>query len=90
MHKQVVVVIQDLRFAVILCRHCNTKVTLDLAAEIQQRFVVPRECPRCQDQFDSAIPGAIEALQRVYKSLAEVGSAVSFTSDAEPQEAEKP
>jgi len=93
MHKQTVVSIQDLRFVTILCRRCNTKVTLDLDTEFAKprsgRFMVPRECPRCQDPFDSVLPPSIEDLQRVYKSLAVVPGAVTFTSEAGPEEAEK-
>lgn len=90
MHKQTVVSIQDLRFVTILCRHCNTKVTMDLKVEFPQprtsRFIVPRECPRCQDSFDSVLPPSIEALQRVYSSLAAVPGGVTFTSESEDVE----
>ena len=88
MHKQIVVGIEDLRFAALLCGHCGTRVTIDLAVELQQpqsrpQFATPRECPRCHTSFDSAVAPAIDAMQKVYKALAEL-HAVSFTADESP------
>jgi len=83
MNKQIAVSIKDLRYATILCRTCNTRVTLDLAMEFPPNghmpFSTPKECPRCDARFDSVIPGAIDNMQKVYQALAEIGDAVTFT-----------
>ena len=87
MHDQFVVSIQDLRLVTILCPQCSTKVTLDLEVEFappRSPFKVPDECPRCGNRFDSAIPRAIEGIQKIYKALAQLGDAVTFTRDPEP------
>jgi hypothetical protein len=93
MHDQIIVSIQDLRFVALLCRHCNTRVTLDLDAEFdprgkRERFASLVECPRCHNPYDSAIPEAVNRMQMVYKALAGLGNAVTFTSgaDADPTE----
>lgn len=78
MRSQNVVSIEDLRFATIACRHCNTRLALDLSVEFS--LDPPRECPRCRNPFDSAIPAALGALQRAYKALAPLGEAVTFTA----------
>jgi phage FluMu protein Com len=93
-HSQFVVSVGDIRFATLLCRHCNTRVTLDLDAEFKPGskhvpFESPRECPRCHTLFDSVIPGAVNALQKIYKALAGLEDAVTFTggeadADADP------
>jgi len=84
---QVVVSIKDLRFAALLCARCNTRVTVDLDAEFEPEsrrspFVAPRECPRCNTSFDSAVPEALDRLQKIFKSLVKLGDAVSFTTSA--------
>lgn len=88
MHDRTIVSIRDLRFAALHCRHCNTRVTLDLDAEFEPgtgrtQFAVPRECPRCNNPFDSAVPVAVDRLQKAYKALAGL-DAVSFESDRAP------
>lgn len=85
MHDQVIVSIQDLRYATLFCRHCNTRVSLDLDAEFKaprMPFRALRECPRCANPFDSAVPTAIEDIQRAYKALVSLGNAVTFTNEA--------
>jgi hypothetical protein len=82
MHDDVIVSVSDLRFVTLACRHCNTRVTLDLEAEFEPPrapFRSPRECPRCGNPFDSAVPGAAELMQRVYKAVAGLGGDVTFT-----------
>ena len=89
-HEQVVVSVQDLRFATLCCRHCNTRVTLDFDTEFEAPrapFRAVRECPRCGNPYDSAVPPSIEALQRLYKALAGLGSAVTFNGAARNAEA---
>ncbi len=87
MRERLTVSISDLRFAALHCAHCNTRVTLDFEAEFGQGgmrapgFATPRECPRCANPYDSAVPGAVDALRRAYKALAELGDAVSFDSE---------
>lgn len=46
-------------------------------------FNVPGDCPRCGTRFDSAIPKAIEGMQKVYKALVPVPlkDTVTFTRD---------
>jgi hypothetical protein len=90
---QLLVSVEDLRFATLRCRHCNTRVALDLDAEFEPRagraaFQCPTECPRCGNPFDSAIPAAVNSMQRVYKALAKLGDAVTFTG--EPHSADGP
>ena len=85
MRDQFVVSFQDLRFVTLFCHHCKTRVTLDLNAEFEPhisgraRFISPRECPRCNNSFDSAVPGAVDAMQKIYKALAPLKDAVTFT-----------
>ncbi len=91
MRTQFVVSVQDLRFAMILCRHCNTKVTLDLSFESRPETgrafdFAPRQCPRCSIRFDSAIPAAVNELQKVWKALSPLEDAVSFTSERDASE----
>lgn len=84
MHQQTVVSLQDLRFAILLCRHCNTRVMIDLEVEFSEprsRFYTPRECPRCDTPFDSAVPRSVDAMQNVYQAIAGLGPAVTFTAD---------
>jgi len=88
MHEQFVVSISDLRFATLFCRHCNTRVSLDLDAEFEpggrrEPFRSPRECPRCANPYDSAVPEAVNSMRKVYKALASLGNAVTFTDGAE-------
>jgi hypothetical protein len=87
MHDQIVVSVQDLRLVTISCSHCNTKVTLDLEMDFEPPrapFHVPTECPRCGSRFDSAVPRAVEGMYKVYKALAQLGAAVTFSYDAPP------
>jgi hypothetical protein len=89
-HERTIVSIRDLRFATLHCPHCNTRVTLDFDAEYASGphapFTAPRECPRCANPFDSAIPPAVEAIRRAWKALAGLRDAVSFESQAEAVE----
>ena len=82
-NEQVVISVKDLRFATVVCRHCNTRVTLDLETELQsdrhKPFSVPKECPRCHSPFDSVLPGAVVELQQIYKALVGLKDAVTFT-----------
>jgi uncharacterized protein (UPF0212 family) len=85
MHDQIVISIRDLRLVTIGCPHCNTKVTLDLDMEFQpprSPFLALTECPRCGSPFDSAIPGAIQGLYKIYTALAKLRNAVTFTRNA--------
>lgn len=86
MNTRYVVSVEDLRFVTILCRHCNTRISLDLDAEFESAgrkpFDSPRECPRCHNPFDSAVPRAINEMQKVYKALANLGNTVTFAGDA--------
>ena len=90
MREQIVVSAADLRFVTIQCRHCNTSVTLDLDAEFEpgiagrRPFLSPRECPRCDSPFDSAVPASVNDLRKVYKALAGLGNAVTFAILAPP------
>lgn len=89
MRDQIVVSVRDLRFATLVCRHCNTRVALDLDAEFdlpRTPFRALRECPRCANPYDSAVPQAVEAMQKVYKALAAVGDAVTFTAPPAPRD----
>lgn len=88
MYNHVVVSIQDLRFLTLSCSHCNTRVTLDLAKEFEPGsghtpFLSPTECPRCGNRYDSAIPGSVNAMQKIYKTLAGLGDAVSFSNGSD-------
>ena len=85
---------KDLRYLTILCAHCNTRVTLDLEMEFDPKsghkpFTSPAECPRCGSRFDSAVPDAVNAMQRVYRSLAGLGDSVSFTGSLAPPAADR-
>lgn len=85
MHEQTVVSIKDLRFATLACAHCHTRITLDLELEFEvpgrPRFLVPRQCPRCSGPLDSAVPSAIEAVQKVYKALVDLRGALTFSGE---------
>lgn len=88
MNKQIIVSMKDLRYASILCPHCNTRVTLDFAKEFggesdRDRFKSPHQCPRCHANYDSAIPTALDAMQRVYSNLREHEKAVNFVVEDE-------
>lgn len=95
MRNRTLISVSDLRLATIRCPQCNTQVTIDLDIELyspgRATFRVPRECPRCHAPFDSAIPAALEAMQKVYKALSPLTpvDAVSFTSVAEPEQGER-
>lgn len=84
MRDQFVVSVEDLRFLTLFCRDCHTKVTLDLEMEFdpagphKKTFDSPKSCPRCANSFDSAIPEAVNSMQRVYRALAQLGDAVTF------------
>ena len=89
MNKQVLVSMKDLRYATLLCRHCNTRVTLDFASEFQPGsgatpFKAPTECPRCGSAYDSAVPGSVNGMQKIYRAVAGLGDALSFHGDPEP------
>ena len=89
MRDEAIVSVRDLRFATLLCRHCNTRVTLDLDAEFEAPrtpFRALRECPRCANPYDSAVPLAIETIQKGYKALAGLGDAVTFTAPPAPRD----
>ena len=83
MNEQIVVWMKDLRFASLRCLNCNTQVTLDFEMEFAvndcDSFKAPHECPRCHRLFDGAIPGAVEAMQKIYKALAPLGDALGFS-----------
>ena len=90
MHKQIVVSMKDLRFATLLCSHCNTRVTLDFDAEFEPGtrhapFNAPVECPRCANHFDSALPGAVNTMQKAYRAVAKLNDALTFTGDQDPE-----
>ena len=85
MREQTIVSIQDLRFATLYCRDCNTRVTLDLDAEFKPEsdrppFEAPKECPRCANRFDSAVPEAINNIRKGWKALSRLDNAVTFES----------
>jgi hypothetical protein len=90
--KQLVVSIKDVRFATQTCRHCNTRLTVDLAVLIDSPerppFRVPRDCPRCHQPFDSAVATALEGMHRVYRALDQLGDAVTFTGESEEDDPE--
>jgi hypothetical protein len=86
MRNKFVVSIQDLRFVTILCKSCNTQVTLDLHVEPHPNSI-PRMCPRCQALFEGVIPGALETMQKIYTALADLGGAITFSRDEPGPEA---
>jgi hypothetical protein len=76
MHKERILSLEDLRFVRITCRHCNTRVTLDLntrtgfmAPNSDRQTFPPRECPVCHEDFDSAISN-LGALHQLYGKMA--------------------
>lgn len=85
MHTVQAVSVEDLRLLTILCVHCGTRVTLDLDSTFppespHRPFTCPTDCPRCGNLYDSAIPGAVNGMQKVYKAFALRSSVVSFAA----------
>jgi hypothetical protein len=89
MHEETVVSLNDLQFVCIECPDCRTRVILDM----EQQFVVagrtvfsPEVCPGCRKAFDSAIPGNLDTLQRVYSAIPRaLRSAITFHKRAVPE-----
>jgi hypothetical protein len=68
-------------------------LTLDLDTEFQpgsghKPFATPKDCPRCANSFDSVVPGAVDAMQKIYKALAGLGHTVTFAVPAPHSESE--
>jgi hypothetical protein len=84
-HEQTVLSVKDLRFVTLLCKHCNTRLTIDLEAEFEpprSRFPIASDCPRCGYAFDSVVPAAVQMLQKSYQALVSLGDTVTFAAAA--------
>ena len=88
--------LRDLRQVSIECRHCRTKVLLDLEAfdrtghkrEGERATFAPTNCPACEEQYDSAME-SLNDLQAAYKKLAKIeASGLQFRVTAQTEKAE--
>ena len=91
MQKQIVVSLADLRYVSVHCPRCRTTVTLDMKepSEFAKKYdgaFVPKECPGCREDYDTAIRPSVGAFQSSYHSLSEIAERVSFSG--EPQSAD--
>lgn len=81
----------DLRFVVITCRTCNTRVTLDMGRKYenpaQPSGFAPARCPSCDQHYDSSLPDAINAAREAYRALtkAQVAKLVVFHAGTTPE-----
>ena len=90
MHKETVVSILDFRYVVIDCPQCRTKVILDMkersALAEKHNFFAPKDCPGCRSEYDSAMRGTIDSLQRMYRSLLQFSDRITFQGESQPLE----
>jgi hypothetical protein len=87
MHKERVLSLEDLRFVRITCRHCNTRVTLDLNTKTgvfappfpppNHQTFPPEECPVCHEKFDSAVSN-LGGLHQLYGKLIPLKGIIGF------------
>jgi hypothetical protein len=87
MLKEIVVSLAELRQVCIECIHCKTAVTLDLLDETGNitkggDTFAPQACPGCGNEYDSAIPRNLNALQKACKTMEPVANRVKFRIDA--------
>jgi hypothetical protein len=79
--------IADIRYVVIECPHCRTRVTLDLKERSsfaeKHGIFAPKECPGCRTAYDSAIQPNLDQLQRAYQSLLEIADRIRFHGEEE-------
>ena len=86
MQNETVCFLSDLRYACISCKHCNTKVMLDLLelAELAKKYdesIVANMCPGCGSDYDSALRIGLSALRRALSVLNPIADTITFRGE---------
>lgn len=85
MRKTLLISLVDLRFVSVSCKHCRTRVLLDLRepSEHAKTFgtLLPNECPGCRAGYDSALNPGLLALQSAYRELLKIEKQIEFSTD---------
>jgi hypothetical protein len=85
MHKEMVFSLTDLRYVTVSCEHCKTRVILDLKEKPQiygeRGIFLPKECPGCRKNYDSALKPGLESLQKAYDDLTPIEKRIAFRGD---------
>lgn len=92
MHRELIIHLEDLRYAAIECPHCHTRVILDLkersAVAEKYNWFTPKACPGCQVDYDSELRRNLDRLQNLYGPLLAFAQALTFRSPQAPDAAE--
>jgi hypothetical protein len=95
MREQTTISIEDIRYVSIKCRHCNSRVTIDMGKAPDLNFsrpqFAPSNCGICNEPFDSAVQ-RLNQFQRDYLALAEANlkERVCFITESELDREPKP
>ena len=77
---------EEWRHVVILCPHCATRVTLDMAefvpripprSDEKRKAFTPAHCPACGNGYDTAL-SELNEFQHAYLALAKLKGVVAF------------
>ena len=84
MRQEVVCSLSDLVYVCIGCKHCETKVVVDLRELTKLRendeSTLGKECPGCRKDYDSALTSGLNALARAFQTLTAIEGTISFRS----------
>lgn len=84
MHKELICSLADIRYISIACQHCNTKVVLDLKepteiAKMHDNAMLPKACPGCRKEYDTALGRGLDSLQKAYGELKRIERCIGFS-----------
>ena len=77
-----VVPLSDLRFVVMECAQCKSKIEFDIemavAKNVPNGTATPTRCPVCKVEFDTMAQGAVDQIRIAYRGAAKQSSKISF------------
>ncbi len=87
MKKEFVISLADLRHISVECPHCKASLTIDMQhpSEFAAKYsvFVPKECPACRVQYDSAIQPSVSSFVNAYKGVMTIAGRITFRAEAE-------
>ena len=85
MHNATIISISDLKRLVVGCRHCNTKVVIDLVnpPDLYHKHgvLITKTCPGCQSHYDIVLDASLDALQKALAGLRPLAEYINFPID---------
>jgi hypothetical protein len=88
MRKELVISLVDIRYICIKCQNCKAEVTLDMQAkyDLAEKYgaFAPKQCPVCQQRYDSAIPENVDQLRKAYRAMLSIAEQITLKGDSVP------